>query len=726
MKIFTDLNKKTIIISESQLSNLITEAMSLTDIYTKYYSNIPKDIFNQIIQSDPTYNIQKSDKMGKFGKWLLQIYNNGNLKIEDLYKVKQYLETFVKFYNKIENKDIMRYKNLPELYNNIKPFLDNTVQSTSKSDEIRKIKENGSERFYEDSKWLVIIPKTKEAACYYGKGTQWCTAATESHNMFDTYNSEGKLYININKQTGEKYQFHFESEQFMDAEDDSIMQPIAYEIGLTNNLVNAYIKLYGINAALKLNTVYDKDEIEEICDNYYIINTEENFIVYFNGFDFDSIVQFESNYFIEANNIYDTLLPLFDNNKGVYCDLVDYTNGDIVTEYLDSEEIFLNQRSKQYIPIKTYYDGLILFDMENLEEVEDLKNINDDIFSISSIGNYTYGYKDLEYFLIKNYDNLNAIYDAKNRRFITNFIYDTCKFIYVGEKTDKNGKHYEGYIFSLIGQNRNDVLLNNGKLITKEEYDNNINESKKNFIREGLSKNDRKRFYEELDNLQTQEEQYKFCLQHLGKPFANGSSRKCFTISDKEVLKLAYNDKGEAQNKVEYTIFSQANSFVLPKINKVSKNYRWLTCEHVLPCEYEDFEQIFKKPFDRKWRQNSADQRYPNGKWKTIGFDKYFDNLKEPSEKYDGMDDILSILWYIDDVYGMGSEENYDVRDSMYYERLISGNKWFIEIKRLCKEFHLTDLTQIENYGLVKRNGKMMIVILDYGMDYNTFNDYYT
>ena len=254
-----------------------------------------------------------------------------------------------------------------------------------------------------------------------------------------------------------------------------------------------------------------------------------------------------------------------------------------------------------------------------------------------------------------------------------------------------------------------------------------INESQlSTLLTEAMSLEDDNAFYEGLECLQTQKEQYDYCLKYLGNPFAQGSSRKCFTINDKEVLKLAYNDKGKAQNRVEYTIFTQANSFVLPSIKKVSKDYSWLVSEHVFPCEYEDFEQIFNKPFDRKWRQNSIDRRDFGGRWKTIGFEKYFDNLKEPSEKYDGADDILSILWYIDEVYGLGNEENYDVRDTMYYEKLISGNKWFMEIKRLCKQFKLTDLAQIENYGLVKRNGKMMIVILDYGLDYSTYIDYYS
>ena len=66
---------------------------------------------------------------------------------------------------------------------------------------------------------MIIVPHTEEASCYYGKGTQWCTAANNGNNMFEYYNDNGNLYININKLTHEKYQFHFETDSFMDETD---------------------------------------------------------------------------------------------------------------------------------------------------------------------------------------------------------------------------------------------------------------------------------------------------------------------------------------------------------------------------------------------------------------------------------------------------------------------------------------------------------------------------
>ena len=67
----------------------------------------------------------------------------------------------------------------------------------------------------------VIVPKTKAAAIFFGKGTRWCTAA-KNNNYFTQYNRQGPLYIVIIKGTNEKYQFHWESRQFMDSADQSI------------------------------------------------------------------------------------------------------------------------------------------------------------------------------------------------------------------------------------------------------------------------------------------------------------------------------------------------------------------------------------------------------------------------------------------------------------------------------------------------------------------------
>ena len=78
---------------------------------------------------------------------------------------------------------------------------------------------------FNDDSVRIIVPQDKQAACYYGQGTRWCTAATGSQNYFDRYHRDGPLYILLPKKPtydGEKYQLHFGTDQFMDEQDDPI------------------------------------------------------------------------------------------------------------------------------------------------------------------------------------------------------------------------------------------------------------------------------------------------------------------------------------------------------------------------------------------------------------------------------------------------------------------------------------------------------------------------
>ena len=47
---------------------------------------------------------------------------------------------------------------------------------------------------YEDEHVRVIRPKTKLAACYFGKGTKWCISAEMSRNYFNSYTSKGRAF----------------------------------------------------------------------------------------------------------------------------------------------------------------------------------------------------------------------------------------------------------------------------------------------------------------------------------------------------------------------------------------------------------------------------------------------------------------------------------------------------------------------------------------------------
>lgn len=206
---------------ESSLFDVLLESNILTEdieAVKKYFPKVPEEKIQTLVKLDPTY--QGGDNLGKFGKWILGLYNKGNLKEEDFYKVPQYLTTFKDNLKKIQNKDIMTYKTLPDLAQVIQPF--EGQKDVSKKQQIKQLKSNEAEKVLETSKYYVIHTKTYKANCYYGANTKWCTASKDDDTWFDNYNDKGNLYVVINKKSGKKFQFHFETLSFMDELDREI------------------------------------------------------------------------------------------------------------------------------------------------------------------------------------------------------------------------------------------------------------------------------------------------------------------------------------------------------------------------------------------------------------------------------------------------------------------------------------------------------------------------
>jgi hypothetical protein len=226
--------------------------------------------FIQLVQADPTTRMNNVDpesadskelekiKAGKYVNWLIKNYltpiterqpsDSGYERevkqvketfLEDLYKVTEDLQKFIRFNKKIplENRDINKLTTA-QLYDAVKNF-DLTLATTTKAERKSAPVHPGAELFFEGPNWKVIKIENKgasgkEAACFYGgnnKETRWCTSAPGA-SWFDRYIKDGPLYVvfnpndtNIAPETGlpvERYQFHFPSNQFMDRHDHSV------------------------------------------------------------------------------------------------------------------------------------------------------------------------------------------------------------------------------------------------------------------------------------------------------------------------------------------------------------------------------------------------------------------------------------------------------------------------------------------------------------------------
>jgi hypothetical protein len=171
-------------------------------------TNILISIMQAIEGADPTKNKE-------YTVFLAKMYAQGGwgAKIEDLEsKVKPALEKFhlLKLKKKIPSprNDIMRYTDLADFVAVMDEYED--------PEEKKQVDKGTAKTVFENDAVRIVVPEDQNAACYYGQGTRWCTAATKGSNYFGHYSKEGPLYILLPKQPkydGEKYQLHFESEQ---------------------------------------------------------------------------------------------------------------------------------------------------------------------------------------------------------------------------------------------------------------------------------------------------------------------------------------------------------------------------------------------------------------------------------------------------------------------------------------------------------------------------------
>ena len=266
--------KKTII--ESQLKRMIKEtvrrvlnegkdANQLADAFVRKNPNIDKNGLIKLLMVDPTASQNdRGSFAGKYGVWIGNMYANGGIKPGDAPELKSALFTYDK--NKTQLPPIKDCKSLSELIEWVKELSDDfkpvRKQSKAKAD---------LEKVYEDDEWVVYVPHSHAAARRGGEGTNWCTAS-ENDNYYNMYSKHGPLYINVRKSDGAKFQFHFESDQFMDADDEPIQ---LNKIGLSDGLINFYSK---INPVFKFKLKFD--DVWNFNEGFAKVqlNGKENFI----------------------------------------------------------------------------------------------------------------------------------------------------------------------------------------------------------------------------------------------------------------------------------------------------------------------------------------------------------------------------------------------------------------------------------------------------------------
>ena len=232
---------------------LLTEGISELK---RQYPNISDNDYQQLIQMDPTY--KGGNEIGKFGRWILDLYNmfvkdrlaeekyeqakeyvakhpeakmppapaqKSIDKIEDFQKLPDLLSKFVKLAKDIKQ-PINSFKSVSDLASVVRSASEKDISVDEKAQAnykvFREAMSDGLKVVYQDNDWVIGIPETYESSSHFKDPvTNWCTAYPD---MYERYMEDygGNYYIHLNKHTGELYQLHAESNQFKDASDKEI------------------------------------------------------------------------------------------------------------------------------------------------------------------------------------------------------------------------------------------------------------------------------------------------------------------------------------------------------------------------------------------------------------------------------------------------------------------------------------------------------------------------
>lgn len=229
-----------------------------------------------------------------------------------------------------------------------------------------------------------------------------------------------------------------------------------------------------------------------------------------------------------------------------------------------------------------------------------------------------------------------------------------------------------------------------------------------------------------FDNLDdyTIEDMFDYCVRHLGRPFANGSSRVVFTLSDNMVLKLAYDNEeaGIEQNKLEFERYARTKSKLFPIVYDHGENFEYIVCENVVPATYTDFEKILGLPWSTRYHQHTEKETDPwskHGGDKEVGYDKYFDDLKNHDEPW-SLASVHECICYL--------EDRLVFKRCPYNEELsevIHIIPWLHDLSKLIYDEQIIDLETVDNFGIVNRDGNPQIVIIDSGFNKEIYYKYY-
>ena len=368
-------------------------------------------------------------------KWVIQLYSNGGVKrLED---ISSRLLPAVKDLEWLKQQGVVDKSVKAESFNSLgklEDYLDNYATELEPRRGVVAQKESareGAEEIYNGSEIRIIYPKTEAAACYYGQGTRWCTAAKKD-NMFEEYNSRGEMYIIIPKNpthSGEKYQLHFATNQYMDEKDEEIdLYSLykKYQSDFDNTILKNKIKEQLLFKLVETGEIQEND-LESI-ENLAITNNQEYDFFLKNIHHFKNLQELN----LAGTKINDltplSALPNLEKlnlestgitNLNPLINLLNLTNLDIsATKIVDITPLSALKKLKSLdIHVTRIQDLTPLLSLPNLEKLNIANSRVENLKPLENLINL----KDLVISNLKNIDNIESLSNLKNLKVLVAF-----------------------------------------------------------------------------------------------------------------------------------------------------------------------------------------------------------------------------------------------------------------------------------------------------------------
>lgn len=284
-----------------EAKRLLSE-ITIKEAYSKYYFSLGEKFYTEILS-----RIQPEQKnvLLPITKWVLGVAlkNPENVR-ENLDKLcNDEGNGILQIYQRLvtldvldeREKNIMNFKTIEAVEEITSRFNPDDLWGNNNDRKKRVLRSNfivakdDVDLIYEDNTWLIISPKSYEAAVYWGHGTSWCTSYKDNDSFYKEYTASGPLYININIKTGEKFQFHFPTNSFrnkwdgdIDYDDNGKLQDNLIKcIGGNNNMLKAYKQVLSNDEyeclLKKKRIIYDNPSFQVITQRRVPINHIHNF-----------------------------------------------------------------------------------------------------------------------------------------------------------------------------------------------------------------------------------------------------------------------------------------------------------------------------------------------------------------------------------------------------------------------------------------------------------------